>query len=124
MAAVDHVVILTDSLERTGAGIHEALGAPCRAVRDAGGGRRQGFHLLANTVLEVVESPDHPPGQHALWGLALTVDELDALCRTAGDLISAAQDAVQPGRRIATVRDAAGLGVPVALMTRRAGSAG
>jgi hypothetical protein len=33
--------------------------------------------------------------------------------------VGPAKDAVQPGRRIATVRREAGLGVPVALMTPR-----
>jgi hypothetical protein len=34
-------------------------------------------------------------------------------------LLGDIRDAVQPGRRIATVRREAGLGVPVALMTPR-----
>ena len=123
VAAVDHVVILTDSLDRTGAGIEQSLRSPCRRVRDAGGGRRQGFHLLANTLLEVVESPGHPAGTHTLWGITVSVADLDALCIEAGDLVSPPKEAVQPGRRISTVREAAGLGVPVALMTPRAGSA-
>jgi hypothetical protein len=42
------------------------------------------------------------------------VPDLDAL---AGPLLSAARDAVQPGRKIATVRRQAGLSVAVALMS-------
>lgn len=117
--AVDHVVILTDCLDRTGASLEAHLGAERRRVRDAGGGRRQGFHLLDNTLLEVVESPGHPAGEHAVWGLTLSVRGLDEICSLAGDTVSVPKPAVQEGRRIATVRASAGLGVPVALMTSR-----
>jgi hypothetical protein len=48
----------------------------------------------------------------------LIVDDLDAAHELLGDdRISAPKDAVQPGRRIATVRAEVGLGLPVALMT-------
>ena len=50
--------------------------------------------------------------------LLLIVDDLDAACDLIGpDRISPPKDAVQPGRRIATVRSDAGLEIPVALMT-------
>jgi len=50
--------------------------------------------------------------------VVLIVDDLDAACDLIGrDRISAPKDAVQPGRRIATVRADVGLGLPVALMT-------
>ena len=46
------------------------------------------------------------------------VADLDGLCERLGpSVISPAKDAVQPGRRIATVRAEIGLGLPVALMT-------
>ena len=52
------------------------------------------------------------------WGVVLIVDDLDAAFALIGpDRMSAPKDAVQPGRRIATVRDDVGLGLPVALMT-------
>jgi len=49
-----------------------------------------------------------PPAAWAAAGFAVDGD---------GPALGPARDAVQPGRRIATVRDAACLGVPVALMT-------
>jgi hypothetical protein len=50
--------------------------------------------------------------------LALVVDDLDAAClRLGAELIGEPRDAVQPGRRIATLRPAAGVGIPIALMT-------
>ena len=51
----------------------------------------------------------------ALWGLVVVVPELEGL----GPLVGAPKDAVQPGRRIATVSRDAGLGTALALMTPR-----
>jgi hypothetical protein len=45
------------------------------------------------------------------------VADLDATAALLGDLLGAPKVAVQPGRRIATVRADAGLGVPVAFMS-------
>ena len=48
----------------------------------------------------------------------LTTEDLDAAASRIGPArIGPVSDAVQPGRRIATVRTELGLGVPVALMT-------
>ena len=49
---------------------------------------------------------------------AVFVDDLDATVAWLGpDAVSAPRDAVQPGRRIASIRREVGLGLPVALMT-------
>jgi hypothetical protein len=45
------------------------------------------------------------------------VPDLEALAERLGDDLGASRDAVQPGRRIATVRESAELGVPVAFMS-------
>jgi hypothetical protein len=59
-----------------------------------------------------------PDGPAAFWGLVVNVEDLDAACALIGpDRVSSPKDAVQPGRRIATVRSEVGLGLPVALMT-------
>ena len=69
-------------------------------------------------IVELVERPEIPDGPAAFWGLVVIVADLDAACDLLGpDRISAPKDAVQPGRRIATIRSDAGLGLPVALMT-------
>jgi hypothetical protein len=47
------------------------------------------------------------------------VADLDAAAERLGDRLGRARDAVQRGRRIATVRPEAGLGPPVALITPR-----
>ena len=57
---------------------------------------------------------EHPQQEH----LDFYVDDLDGAVATANGLIGAAKDAVQPGRRIATVSRAAGLPIAVAIMSR------
>jgi hypothetical protein len=45
--------------------------------------------------------------------------DLDALAARLGDKLGPIRDAVQPGRRIATLRREAGSSVPIAFMTPR-----
>ena len=115
---LDHVVINTDDGERTSAAIEEHLGCGLRRVRDAGRGVSQRFHMLENTVLEIVSGP-HVEGTGAhLWGMVLSVADIDALAESLGpDAISPPKQAVQQGRLISTVRANVGLGVPFAVMT-------
>ncbi len=116
---VDHVVVVTPSLERTCTAIAAATGAPLKRIREVGGGVRQGFHRMGEVIVEVVERPDIPADSAAMfWGLAFAVDDLEAATGRLGrDLLGPLRPAVQPGRLIATVRESAGLGVPLALMT-------
>jgi hypothetical protein len=104
--AVDHVVALTGSLARTVAAL-QAAGLDLR--RSAG---TMAFLRLGPFILEVVERGGDPP---RLWGLVAVVPTLDGL----GPLAGEPRDAVQPGRRIATVPAEAGLGLALALMTPR-----
>jgi hypothetical protein len=117
---LDHVVVNTDDLLRTCDAVSVAFGAPLKRVRELGA-IRQGFHRVGpsrtdSLIVEVVERPDAPAGA-ALWGLVVIVDDLDGACASLGEVTGPPKDAVQPGRRIATVRREAGLGVPVALMS-------
>ena len=116
---LDHVVVTTDDLERTCAAVEAATGAPLRRVREVGA-IRQGFHRLGGggLIVEVVERAGLPIAPAWFWGLVINVEDLDAAAAGIGpDGIGAVTPAVQPGRRIATVRAELGLGVPVALMT-------
>ncbi|HEY3020338.1 MAG TPA: VOC family protein [Solirubrobacteraceae bacterium] len=117
--AVDHVVVATPDLGRTFA-VLQGAGLELRRVRDAGPTARQGFFVVGDAVLEVV-GPRDPDGDGpaSFWGLVLVVEDLDAAAERLGPLLGAPRDAVQPGRRIATVRREAGLGTAVALMTPR-----
>jgi hypothetical protein len=118
-SGLDHVVVLTADLERTSAAIAEVTGCELKRIREVGT-MRQGFHRIGRggLIVELVERPDLPEGPASFWGLVLIVEDLDAACELIGpDRISAPKDAVQPGRRIATIRSDVGLGLPVAFMT-------
>ena len=54
-----------------------------------------------------------------LWGLVIAVDDIDETADFLGDLIGQVKSAVQPSRRIATVKKEAGLGVAVAFLGPR-----
>jgi catechol 2,3-dioxygenase-like lactoylglutathione lyase family enzyme len=122
--AIDHVVLLTDDLDRTIAAA-EALGLVLRRRRDgdAGSGQpvRQAFFRAGEAVLEVVAPAEPRPEPRAgvrSFGLAVVATDLDAAGRLLGEGLGAPKRAVQEGRLIATVRArVVGLGTPVALMT-------
>lgn len=113
---IDHVVVMTNNLERTCEAVTEVTGCPLKRVREVGE-IRQGFHRVGEggVILEVVERAD--VSRTSLWGLVIATPSFDDLVQAAGDLVSEPKDAVQPGRRISTVKTKAGLGIPVALMT-------
>ena len=117
VTSIDHVVVYTPDLERTCAAIEAATAAPLKRIREVGS-LRQGFHRLGELIVEVVTFPQVPVERATFWGLALNVTDIDALYERCGDaLMSAPKDAVQPGRRIASFRELAALGLPVAVMT-------
>jgi hypothetical protein len=116
---IDHVVVLTPDLERTSAAF-EAIGVQRRRVREVetdDGLLRQGFFRLGEVIVEVVTHPGIDEGPARFWGITFTVEDLDACAELLGDRLGSIRDAVQPGRRIATVRRQAELGLPVALMS-------
>jgi hypothetical protein len=117
---VDHVVITTPDPERTWAAL-QAAGMVLRRERRAGSPERplrQGFFRHGEAIAEVV-GPAEPSGDGpaSFWGVTLTVGDLDAAAALLGDRLGPVRDAVQPGRRIGTVRREAGLGTAVALMS-------
>lgn len=117
VSSIDHVVVYTPDLERTCAAIEASTAAPLKRIRNAGE-IRQGFHRLGSLIVEVVTHPGITAERAEFWGLALNADDLEALYARCGDAaMSAPKDAVQPGRRIASFREAAGLGLPIAVMT-------
>jgi hypothetical protein len=126
VAALDHVVAITPALERTVAALQGA-GLDLRRVREeptSAGAPRQAFFRLGPTILEVVQEPQEaiergggPDRPAFFWGLAFIAPDLDASVAALGDGVSEARAAVQPGRRIATLRRSAGLSLPVALIT-------
>ena len=115
---IDHVAVSTPHLERTLAAL-EAAGFDLRRTRDAGS-IRQAFYVIGDAVLEVVgEAGARGAGPAEFWGLVVVVADIDACAELLGDRLGAVKDAVQPGRRIATVRAEAQLGTRVAVITPR-----
>jgi hypothetical protein len=108
--SIDHLVALTDDLDRTA----DALAAAGGDVRRRGEPPElpapMAFVRFGELIVEVV----HAGGPVRFWGLTVTVADLDAL---AGPLLDATRPAVQRGRRIATVRREAGLSVALAFMS-------
>jgi hypothetical protein len=115
--SIDHVVVLTPDLERTCAALEHA-GVRLRRLREAGTEERpvrQAFFRMGEVILEAVSSPE--ADSTSFWGLVVVVDDIERAAWMLGDDLGEIRDAVQPGRRIATVRRSAGLSVPLALMT-------
>jgi hypothetical protein len=95
----------------------EGTGLEARRVRDAGK-FRQVFFRLGDPVLEVVGPPEPSgDGPARFFGLALTVADLDATAAALGEDLGEVKDAVQPGRRIATLRRSAGCTTSLAFMS-------
>lgn len=104
---VDHVVMFTPDLQRTMAALEQAGFEP-RRVRDIPGTeplRQQVFYWAGPTIIELV-GPAAPTGDGpaTLWGLAVTCDDLDLACDRLDGALTDPKPAVQPGRRIATLR--------------------
>jgi hypothetical protein len=119
VVGIDHVVVMTPSLERTTAAFAE-IGVECRRIREAGGGVRQGFFLVGDLLVEVVDGTGLDAAEPArFWGLTAVAADLDRAAEVLGDRLGRIKDAVQPGRRIATVRPEAVGGLPLALITPR-----
>jgi hypothetical protein len=115
---IDHIVVLSPDLERTTQAL-AGIGVGRRRVREAvveGAPLRQGFFRLGEVILEVVEHAEVEPGPARFWGITFAVADLDACAGLLGDALGSIRAAVQAGRRIATVRTSAGLGLPVALI--------
>ncbi len=127
ISTIDHVVAISSDLDRTVAAIQEA-GLDLRRIREEptpAGAPRQAFFRLGAVILEVVQAPEEAIERTGgdrpafFWGLAFVAPDLDATAAGLGDRVGEVRPAVQPGRRIATLRRSAGLSVPVALMTPR-----
>lgn len=76
-----------------------------RRLETSKGTRRQTFFWMGDVICEV-GGPDegNGDGPATWWGLALTVDDIDATAGFYGEHASAVKDAVQPGRRVSTLR--------------------
>jgi hypothetical protein len=120
VTAIDHLVVATPDLDRTVRAL-EATGLQLRRTRDGeayGNRMRQAFFKLGPVVLEVA-GPPTPMGEGParFFGIAFTVADLDATAALLGSRLHPAKDAVQPGRRIATLGKEAGSSTGIAFMS-------
>ena len=121
--ALDHVVVLTPDTERTVRSLG-SLGIDLRRSREVpaeqyGFEAAQSFFRLGEPILELL-GPREPTGDGpaGFFGLAWTVADLDALAEQLGPALGRVKDAVQPGRRIATLRHKeVGMSVATAFMS-------
>ncbi|HEY1831540.1 MAG TPA: hypothetical protein VGG38_14990 [Acidimicrobiales bacterium] len=116
---LDHVVVTSPNLDRTIAAF-EAAGIELRRTRAASAEMTQAFFRVGPVIIEVVGSPTrNEEGPASIWGLTFVVADLDATALMLGDRLRPPTDAVQSGRRIATLDRGAGSSVPIAFMTER-----
>ncbi len=123
---LDHVVVATPDIDRT---IGAFVDRGCDPRRERVGGTdqhplRQVFLRAGEVIVEVVGPPIPPERVEdrrrpaSFWGLAFTVADIDACVASLGEHCGATRDAVQPGRRIATLRhETLGISVPTAFMS-------
>lgn len=120
---IDHIVLATPDQQRTIAAF-EAIGLAPRRTRETdqyGAPFLQTFFRTGEVIVELIgpatPSGDGPAG---FFGLAFTVADLDATVAHLGEGegVGAPKDAVQPGRRITTLRHKHfGISIATALMS-------
>jgi hypothetical protein len=118
--SIDHVVVLSPDVDRT-VKAFEAIGLEARRERQSdtyGAPMRQVFFKAGDPIVELVGGPEPTgDGRCRFFGIAVTVADIDATKAHLGEHLGDAKDAVQPGRRIATLRKTAGLTTAVAVMS-------
>ncbi|HEX4905091.1 MAG TPA: hypothetical protein VFU93_06550 [Acidimicrobiales bacterium] len=115
---LDHVVVSSPDSSRTTAAL-EAVGLPAKRTRDIGKGMQQVFFRAGEVIIELV-GPVEPKGDGpaGFYGLAINVEDLDATKASLGERLTDPKDAVQPGRRIATLKTRdLGISTAIAFMT-------
>ncbi|MEY2422253.1 MAG: hypothetical protein QOI95_2320 [Acidimicrobiaceae bacterium] len=120
---IDHVVITSPDVDRTIAALN-GVGIDTLRTRHVdpaqyGFEARQTFFRLGEVILELI-GPNEPQGEGpaSFFGLAYTVTDIDALPELYGEHLGRVKDAVQPGRRITTLRHKElGLSVATAFMS-------
>ena len=126
---IDHLVVRTPDTPRTTAAL-ETLGLRRRGHRDTNSAGEQvdmTFFWVGDVILELA-GPPRPPSdperadQTARFaGIAYASADLDATVRRLGHRATTPRAAVQPGRRIAALRPAAGSTMPMAFMSPHPG---
>ncbi len=119
---LDHLVLLTPDQDRTVSALAD-IGLVVRRVREVpeglgAGPATQTFFRMGRPILELVAPVEPGDGPCRFFGLAFDVADLDALPGRFGERLGTVKQAVQPGRRIATLRTRElDISTPIAFMT-------
>ncbi len=121
VVGIDHIVLRSPDLGRTTEAFAD-LGVECRRIREIPGSEpamQQRFFRFGPVILELVGMVERTgDGPASIWGFAFDVDDIDAAVAHLGPACGQPKDAVQPGRRIVTVRTRdLGISLPIALMS-------
>jgi predicted enzyme related to lactoylglutathione lyase len=110
---LEHIVVMTPVLDDAIAA-NEAIGVPCKRIREVGNGARQAFFKLEQTVLEIVGPARSRPG---CWGVALMCTDIARAVATAhaGGLQATEPKLAIQGGQIARIVDPLD-GVAIAFM--------
>lgn len=119
--AIDHVVVETGDVDQTveafaGVGMAERR----RSTMSTPLGERQQSFLWAGRVIIEIVGPAVPEASApmGIWGLALVSSNLKTTAHVLDEYLSEPRDAVQPGRKIATMRtQSLGISVPIVVMS-------
>ncbi len=119
--AVDHVVVETGDVDRTVQAFADVgMGERRRSTMTTPMGERQQSFLWAGRVIVEVVGPVEPDSEAAMgiWGLAFVSSNLQTTAHVLAENLSEPRDAVQPGRKIATMRTCAlDISVPIVVMS-------
>jgi hypothetical protein len=124
---IDHLVLASGNGARTAEAITAATELEVLRVRESGSYGApmvQRFFRLGEVLLELISPEEAMDGPARFFGLAVDVEDIDGLEEYYGEHLGSVKDAVQDGRRIATLRHKElDLSVAVAFMSPGAASA-
>src|SRR4051812_38856963 len=118
---IDHLVLASADGGRTAEAITAATGLEVLRMRESGSYGApmvQRFFRLGEVLLELISPEEPTDGPTRFFGLAVDVEDIDSLPDFYGERLGRVKDAVQEGRRIATLRHKdLGLSVAIAFMS-------
>ena len=119
---IDHIVISSNDSSTVAQTFSDNLGIEIkRKMIRPGTSAQLAFAKLNEVILEFAGPPEVKPGEEVkakLWGMVVAVDDIDASVaelRENGYTVGDPTKAVQPGARIATVKNGTS-GVPFAMI--------
>ena len=114
-----HVVLMVPAFDigktaLSNAGVQVEQGRPFGSTEKA---MLRSAPKMGDIELELIGPESEDRSRHwQLWGLVVAVSDIDATSELLGDLLGQVKPAVQPHRRIATLKKEAELGVAVAFL--------